>query len=564
MKKTAYQTAAQAVNPTSTPISEPIPGRTMVPNNTGSWGFEVDMWKRLERFLVLGTEGGTYYVGEAKLTRDNAKNVQRCLDTDGKRAVDAIVAVSDAGRAAKNDPALFALAMAVATKNAETRKYALSQLPKVARIGTHLFHFISYIKAMNVGWNRTLRDAVGAWYTAKEDYKLAVQLTKYQSRDSWSHRDVVRLAHPIPKSKTQELALRWAVGAFGTNKHTETVTVKGKQVEKVRKVFNDERFEQDLRAAKESLPLIYAFEEMKRAKTDAQVLKLITDYKLQLEHVPTEKRSKDVFDAILPNLGIEALIRQLPTMTRNGVLGDLGSANTKLVIERLHDEALIKKGRIHPIKVLNALMTYKAGRSLRGDNTWSPIARIVDALDDAFYLSFGAVEPTNKRMLLALDVSGSMSGGPVIGSDFLAPCHVTAAMSMVTARVESDWMIMGFNNGIEKIDITPKMRLDEVIRKVAGINYGGTNISLPMEYARTKNLPVDAFVCYTDNENNSGHRHPIQALQAYQKHMGIPAKLISVATSANMVSIVDDTPFTMNVVGFDTATPNVMSDFIKN
>ena len=37
-----------------------------------------------------------------------------------------------------------------------------------------------------------------------------------------------------------------------------------------------------------------------------------------------------------------------------------------------------------------------------------PVAPIVDALDAAFYAAFGNVEPANARMLLALDVSGSM------------------------------------------------------------------------------------------------------------------------------------------------------------
>ena len=35
----------------------------------------------------------------------------------------------------------------------------------------------------------------------------------------------------------------------------------------------------------------------------------------------------------------------------------------------------------------------------RGESTWTPVARIVDALDAAYYQSFGNVEPTGKRLL---------------------------------------------------------------------------------------------------------------------------------------------------------------------
>src|SRR5262249_23981114 len=56
----------------STQQSEPIPGTSQVPNSAGSYAWQLDDWQRLDRFLVLGTEGGTYYVGERELTIENA------------------------------------------------------------------------------------------------------------------------------------------------------------------------------------------------------------------------------------------------------------------------------------------------------------------------------------------------------------------------------------------------------------------------------------------------------------------------------------------------------------
>ena len=86
-----------------------------------------------------------------------------------------------------------------------------------------------------------------------------------------------------------------------------------------------------------------------------------------------------------------------------------GSAGTAKVVAQLGDRERIRKARVHPIALLAALRTYAAGRGARGRHSWTPVPQIVDALDAAFYTAFENVEPTGKRLLLALDVSGSMS-----------------------------------------------------------------------------------------------------------------------------------------------------------
>ena len=107
-----------------TPQHEPIPNTSQVPNSAGGYAFPVDRWSRLDRFLVLGSEGGTYYIGERALTQENAKAVVECLAEDGLRTVERILEVSVAGRAPKNDPALFALAIAAGVGDAPTQAKA--------------------------------------------------------------------------------------------------------------------------------------------------------------------------------------------------------------------------------------------------------------------------------------------------------------------------------------------------------------------------------------------------------------------------------------------------------
>src|SRR3989304_10060692 len=92
-----------------TPQNELVTGETQVENSAGGYVFQLDLWKRLDRFLILGSEGGTYYVQEKELTQDNAKAVLECIKSDGRRVVNRIVEISETGRAHKNDPALFVL-----------------------------------------------------------------------------------------------------------------------------------------------------------------------------------------------------------------------------------------------------------------------------------------------------------------------------------------------------------------------------------------------------------------------------------------------------------------------
>src|SRR5262245_40342466 len=180
---------AKIFNRRATPQSQPIPGSSQVRNSGGGYSWAVDDWTRLDRFLVLGSEGGTYYITERKLTRENAEAVARCIAQDGRRVVSRVVGISEAGRAPQNDPAVCALALCTMLGDTETKRAAFDAVPRVCRIGTHLFHFAQFVDGLR-GWGRGLRDAVGGWYSMQAS-KLALQAIKYQQRDGWAHRDLL-------------------------------------------------------------------------------------------------------------------------------------------------------------------------------------------------------------------------------------------------------------------------------------------------------------------------------------------------------------------------------------
>jgi 60 kDa SS-A/Ro ribonucleoprotein len=509
-----------------------------VSSSAGGYLWPVDNWMRLERFLILGSEGGTYYVCERELILENAISVRECLKSDGIRAVRIVEEISVSGRAPKNDPALFVLALAASPKFADpkTNAAALQALPQVARTGTHLCTFAALVESLR-GWGRGLRSAVADWYLAKPAGELAYQMLKYQQRNGWSHRDLLRLSHPLATTPAHNALFQWAVD--GEPGH----------------LASPEVLDGELRQ-------VSAFELAKKAASEDEVVRLIEDYRLTHEMIPSQwKNSPAVWEALLESMPYKALVRNLGKLTAAGLLRPQ-SASTALVVARLMDRKRVANSRIHPIALLAALLIYKQGRGEKGGLQWMPVPNIIDALDEAFYLAFENVEPSGKRMYLALDASGSMQNSAVGGMPYMTCAMASAALAMTFVRTEPECTVAAFHDEIVPVDITRKDRVDRACGAIVR-QARGTDASLPMQDALERGLAVDAFVIVTDNETWAGDQHPVQALDRYRRSTGIAAKLVVIAMAANGYSIVDpNDALQMDVAGFDASVPEVVAQFV--
>lgn len=506
-------------------------------NNTGGYVFEIDDMERAKRFLILGSESSFYQPG-AKLSMENAETLARIAKSDKVfELINLIVDVSVNGRAPKQSPGLFALAVVInQTEDAQAKAYAYSKLSEVARTGSTLFEFTNYLHQFQGSSGTGFQKAIARWYGEKDVDKLAYQLVKYRERNRMNHSRLLRLSKRVKSNDRPELAplLDWALGR---------------------------------EVSFESLPrVVQGFEMAKKLQESGlrdRLPAIVRDYGLSWEMLPTEAlNDKKVWDELLNgNVPLGALIRQLPRLTNLGIIENLGG-RTAEIEDRLRDADAIKKARIHPLQALVAMRTYGSGRGM--SQTWSPVRRIVDALEDSFYLSFDAVEPTGKTHMLGLDVSGSMTWDNIAGLP-ITPREASACMAMVQARIEREYLITGFSHRMEQINITRNTRLADAIREIESIPMGGTNLSLPMETALAQKLPVDAFVIYTDNEVNRGGRHVFQALDAYRRGMRKPdAKLVVVGMTATRFSVADPKdPGMLDIAGFDTAAPGLMAGFVR-
>jgi 60 kDa SS-A/Ro ribonucleoprotein len=495
----------------------------LVQTHQGGLAYEVDQWTRLHRFLILGSDGGTFYVSERELTRDAAQVVIDCLDEDGARVIEAIVAVSASGRAPRQQPAIFVLALAAAHDSAAVRKAALDALPQVCRTGTHLFTFAAYIDAMR-GWGRGLKSAVAGWYQSKPVDQLIYQAIKYQQREGWSHADLLRLAHPKTDDADRDAVYKWIVdGEYPPEKDDQ-------------------------------LAAALAIRQMTSA---GEIAAKVRQYRLPREIVPTQWLTDPlIWEALLDDMPMTAMIRNLGTMSKVGLLTS-GSDTEKLVLQEIGDAERIRKSRLHPMALLIAQVVYAQGQGYRSKEAWKPAVKVVDALDAAFYTAFANVEPTGRRMLVAIDSSGSMTYARIAGSP-LTPLQAAGAMALITLAVEPDAEVIAFDTSVYTPALSARQRLDDVVRMLSVMG-GGTDLSLPWSHALADRRELEAIVVYTDSEDGRGRTGPVRA--AYRTRYPAYREVV-VAMTADRFSAVDG-PLALNVAGFDASAPQVVGDFVR-
>jgi 60 kDa SS-A/Ro ribonucleoprotein len=546
-----------AISTITTPQTRPMPGRSdQVKNAAGGYVFDKDLWAKVEDFLVLGTTGGTYYVSEDKLTAGNARVLFQAIAEDGPRVVRLLTDISTARppRAPKQRPALFALAACYAEGDAGTRRAAKAALAKVARTTDHLAQFFGYYK--NLGGKptargiaptagRSLRTALGSWFLTGSADDVAFKACKARQRktpqgEAFDLRDALRIAHPVADDEQRRTLFGWIAG---------NVT--------------DEQ-------AREVLPAVDRFLTAKAVTGPAQAVEVVTTAKVPWEFLPDAVlRDPGVWEALIETVGMTALIRNLARMTRLGTLKPRAEATSRAV-RRLTDREALLRARIHPMDAWLALRVYRSGVAQpnpRADRqTWHPVPAVLDALEETYELAFGTVEPSGRRLLVAVDSSGSMSWGGGVrvgGSPIGSPYEVGNAMAVMLARIErGNAHVIEVDTRVHASKVTPRTNLREIASwKPSG---GGTDLSLPFTWAREQRMEVDGIVVFTDNETWAGRSHPTQALNAYRRTVNPDARVVVAAMTAAGHSIGDPKDDgVLNVAGLDASLPLVVNGFVR-
>ncbi|ARF12068.1 TROVE domain protein [Klosneuvirus KNV1] len=591
----------------------PAPQEVMIPNRGGGYGFEVTDKTLIERVLILGTPAG-YYSSAVQNTDEAISKIKEIIAKgSGNLVLEIVRDVYEKSRAAKQDPTFVVLALLCTNENLELRQGAWEVVVSIRNF-SHLCTFLKYYMANNGGWGRLPKRSLNRWITGYTGKDLMYQVFKYLSRDGWTFRDILRCVHTSSDELPAELRLAM-----------KTMILYGKKDVASADAFDQAlKFGQEINASAECLSYLEGIKFLKTCPENdptivPQIIQQIQDHSFTHEFLPKWALThKDVWLALLVNkdktkvkMPMTALIRNLATLTVRGVFDDQLMVN--LVVNHLQIPEVVKHSRIHPATIAVAWKQYSAGHSDKGKQVWTPNQQIVTAMEKSMYLAFANVEPTGKKILHCFDGSGSMSSSMgVVGN--MSSAEAVALLGLICSKTEQvgtqQYCVFSSQNGHSSWDhgntglrflaFSPDSSLSDAANITQITDWGSTDCSLPMEQKldefkkavgsklsnqdqsrlieAIKNgdsktvsaihnalglfLP-EAFVIYTDNDVNSGKRHPFEALKEYRQVTGIPAKMAVVATQASRVSIAQPSDAgMMDLVGFDSQLPVVLHDFV--
>lgn len=495
---------------------------TQVVNNAGGYVYELSPEKALERFLILGTEGGTFYANERKLTQDAMRLVTQCV-ADMEPDVYFGLVESCAPNARKRTYALWAISEALVSGSPEMKARVPHAVKAVVQTGTDLFELASYVRGRR-GWGPTVQAAFDAILAELPEDKLALWAVKYRDRNGYTWRDLLRLQHT--KANTEE---RDEIFKFMT---------KGEALD----VF----------------PVITGYRKAKGVTDEAKIIEIVNEYRLPWEALADEQRTDQVWKACLPNIGDTAVLRNCASFTRRGLDQDL-------TVRQAVADRIARSSKLHPVQTLEALRTYQSGGSVGRSKggTYRPNPRWTEAMEDALERSFTeGVTKTGQRIMMAMDISGSMDW-PFAGSAVLTQREIAAAIALGYVKAEDNACVFAFGTQFTHLPWSRKTSFAEAIDSTRRLGMQGTDCSLPMLVAQHEKINIDTFVVITDNETWAGKVQPMQALRNYRQSSGIFAKLAVVGLSATKFTIADPRdPATMDFAGFTSDLPRSIEKFM--
>jgi 60 kDa SS-A/Ro ribonucleoprotein len=403
----------------------------------------------LARLVLQGTFNDTFYVkGESQL--DNV--LELCKKVPAKFIGQLAVYARQHGYM-KDTPAF--LVAYLSTKDAKIFK---SVFNRVINDGRMLRNFVQVIRSGKVG-RKSLgtgpKKKIREWFENASDENL---LNASIGNDP-SLIDVIKLAHPKAKNKSQDAMFKWIMG----------IPTEEKNLPNVVKIY--EAFKKDRESGnnKVMVPNIN--------------FQLLTNCKL----------TGDDWKQIAENMSFTQLRMNLNTFARNGCFSDKNF--TKMVSEKLSDPG---KSNVFPYQILTAV-----------NNLTSDIPQdIHTALNKALTKSLDKVPVLKGNVYVAVDVSGSM-GSPATGDRG----SVTTKTRYVDVAALFASIIADQNprNSVMLFDTTIKRNFTlypgEVMRNantMASFCGGGTDCSLVFHDVATKNIKCDVIVLISDNESNNG------------------------------------------------------------
>ncbi len=257
-----------------------------------------------------------------------------------------------------------------------------------------------------------------------------------------------------------------------------------------------------------------ALYRLKTAESDREVIKAIQDGRLPFEVVTgsVKKMTPAIWEALLYQAPYFNLIRNLNNFLRNGVFDR--EENIEYAVKKIANKEAIRNSKLFPFRfyVAHEMLKREASRL----NKEKSARRILNALRKAVEISVESMPEIDSKVVIAPDVSGSMSSH-VTGDYSVLQCIdiVGIFTAMLIKKCKQLPILLPFESKI-RYDMAQKAYEGETVFDIASafVPTGGTSLSAPIEKLLNNREKVDYIVAFTDNEEWVG-RSFIEALNDY-------------------------------------------------
>ncbi len=483
----------------------PIPQPNMT-NVEDYPAYSLPIEERYVQTLMTNTFGQTFYADPKKLAADAGAIHDEMLAKDPSFAAKALVYARQKGFM-RTSP-IFGLVKLASVDRAEFAK----AFNGVILTPNDLSDFTTILKSVRKGeGGRAVKRAAGDWLVRtlgkqateddeKDGQYWAIKYGAEKASDAYSLKDMIQTYHPRAGRKVE--LFDYLMGG------------RRKSVKDGARDMGGVNFGK--------LSQIEQFELLKSAENDEMKIQAITLGRLPHEVTTSFAGSnKAIWSAIVPNMPIFALLRNLATLERHGVLEE----NRKLIEEKFTNPEVISKSKILPFRFVEARKHVKA--------PWAQ-----DALRDALELSFDAIPDIPGRTVVALDRSGSMGS-------FISTAAVFGVCLMKKAKNNGRFILFD-----DKADEVPVSMRDSILTQAESIHVrGGTNHSVVIDKLLREKDRVDQIVYITDEAQNTG-TPLMRKIEEYRKTVNKQTKLFIVDVAPYQGSLVPGDRQTFHIFGW--------------
>lgn len=419
----------------------PVPSSTATTvNHEGYPAWKRSLEEQYLQMLLTNTLSNTFYVKQGDLLKESNELHDKMVATDPAYMAKALVYARNKGfMRSQTILGLFKL-------SSLKERFFEQVFEEIIRTPNDLSDFFSIVRSVRGGeGGRRIKRVAGNWILKNLTEYWAIKYGSDRGNGGYSLADMIRTTHPKCEHN--------AIIAYLLGKNPKT-----------------------------GLPQIDCFEALKYAKSDTDKVALITTGRLPHEVATTfAGGSKAVWKAIVPQMPIFALLKNLATIERQGVMNDVRD----VVVATFQNKDKVRNSKILPFRFIDAMEHVRDGK-------------VKDALRDALEISFESIPDFEGNTGVLLDVSPSMFHTP----NLMKTASVLATSIMKKTGGNGELVLFGNTAQVHHISMRDSLLTQA--ETLARIQIPGTNQGIAIQTLLNARKSVDNLIIITDGEQNSG------------------------------------------------------------